>query len=195
MLRAIQFAPLFQELASQLPRIAVTSEPGSSPTHPISDQRDRSPTDDFSKELSSRAASLIEMQYSGPLPPPALLAKFEEIQPGLVERIVGMAERQAAHRQSLEVKRVEAIVDDQRAARAEARIGQICGLLIGIIAIVGGTFASIHGSQWTGSIIGGGGVVALVSVFVYGRRAEAREEAEQRKQDADKRQQSNGVNP
>lgn len=117
---------------------------------------------------------LVASGYSGPLPPPDLLAKFDDIQSGLVDGIVRMAEQQAAHRQALEAKQVDAIIADQRTGRTEARIGQVFGFLIGVVAIVAGTYAAAHNAQITGSIIGGGGVVALVSVFVLGRRRSAR---------------------
>lgn len=122
------------------------------------------------RHLEADETEFLATLYSGPLPPPSLLAKFEEIQPGLVERIVAMAERQAQHRQSLDVKKTEAIISDQRAGRSEARLGQIFGFLIGIIAIIAGTYAATTGAHWPGAIIGGGGVIALVSVFVMGRR-------------------------
>jgi len=122
------------------------------------------------RHLETDETEFLATLYSGPLPPPSLLAKFEEIQPGLVERIVAMAEKQAQHRQSLEIKKTEAIIADQRAGRGEARLGQILGFLIGIVAIIAGAYAATVGAHWPGAIIGGGGVVALVSVFVLGRR-------------------------
>ena len=43
-----------------------------------------------------------EATYTGPLPLPEHLEKYESINPGTAERIIAMAERQAAHRQELE---------------------------------------------------------------------------------------------
>ncbi|QDV91402.1 hypothetical protein RAS2_25000 [Phycisphaerae bacterium RAS2] len=122
--------------------------------------------------LDKEKIELLATLYAGPLPPPSLLAKFEEIQPGLVERIVLMAERQAAHRQSMELKQFEEAVADQKAARMEARFGQVLGFLICVFALIGGTYASINGSQFFATVIGGGGVVALAAVFIHGKRVE-----------------------
>jgi uncharacterized membrane protein len=46
----------------------------------------------------------MSQQYSftGPLPPPEVLAKYNETVPGLAERIICMAEQQAKHRQQIE---------------------------------------------------------------------------------------------
>lgn len=65
---------------------------------------------------------------------------------------------------------------DAKALRAQIRvtyIGQACGLVIGLTAIVSGAIVSVQGSEWAGGFIGGGGVIGLVSVFVLGRRAKS----------------------
>lgn len=85
-----------------------------------------------------------------------------------------MAERQAAHRQSLQKQSVEAELDDLKARRAERRLGQIFGLVIGNVAIVSGAVVAVLSDavagQISGGLIGAGGVAGLVSVFVLGRR-------------------------
>jgi uncharacterized membrane protein len=53
---------------------------------------------------------------------------------------------------------------------AEGRLGQIFALLIGLTAILVGGVCALNGANLAASIIGGGGVIGLVSVFVYGRR-------------------------
>jgi uncharacterized membrane protein len=39
-----------------------------------------------------------QQAYSGPIPDPDSLARYEQIQPGLTERIMNMAEKEAEHR-------------------------------------------------------------------------------------------------
>lgn len=82
-----------------------------------------------------------------------------------------MAESQSKHRQALELKVINSDIEDSRR-------GLIFGLVIGL-AVVGGTICTITGHQIGGSIIGGGGLTGLVSVFVYGSRSR-RKEREQR---------------
>ena len=40
--------------------------------------------------------------YSGPIPPPDILAKYEQLSAGLADRIVQMAETEGNHRRGLE---------------------------------------------------------------------------------------------
>ena len=61
------------------------------------------------EEASSPATLMTEFTaLSGPLPPPEMLAQYEEILPGAAERILSMAERQAEHRQKMEQDESEA---------------------------------------------------------------------------------------
>jgi uncharacterized membrane protein len=120
-------------------------------------------------------AEIIEARhFSGPLPPPEVLRQYNDILPGGAERIFTLAENRARHRQNLEQQIINAQIEDARAQRAEARLGQIFAFLIGTIAIATGAWVAIQGAPWTGAFIGGGGVIGLVSVFVYGRRQEQR---------------------
>src|ERR1035438_8495401 len=42
------------------------------------------------------------MQFSGPLPPPGILAQYNDVCPNGAERIIAMAEKQQEHSQELE---------------------------------------------------------------------------------------------
>ena len=115
---------------------------------------------------------IITTGFSGPIPDPNTLQRYESIKNGLADRIVSMAERQSEHRQALEKKSLDAEIKNKEKEFSEARLGQIFALIIGLTAIICGTFASFNGAQWFGSIIGGGGVIGLVSVFILGRKTE-----------------------
>jgi uncharacterized membrane protein len=52
--------------------------------------------------LQSTQIAFQQQTIYGPLPAPDLLAKYEEIQPGLVNRIVKMAEDESEHRRWME---------------------------------------------------------------------------------------------
>ena len=121
-----------------------------------------------------RAAVEIS-RYSGPLPPPEDLAKFEQILPGSADRIIRMAEQQAAHRQELEkiAVRSNAIVQ---------RWGLVCAFIIAMTAICGGIWLSLRGMSGVGLAAIVGALAALVSVFVYGR-ASQKEERRQKEQE------------
>lgn len=47
-------------------------------------------------------AQSIRSKFSGPLPHPDILAKYEEVYPGAASKIFQMAEEQAEHRRKME---------------------------------------------------------------------------------------------
>jgi uncharacterized membrane protein len=113
----------------------------------------------------------IQQQITGPLPPPEILRKYEELSPGLINRIVKLAEGEADHRRSMEAEIISIQGRDQKAYRIAELIGLFCGLAIGLSAVFGAVYAAIHGAQIAGSLIGTGGVTGLAFVFVMGRSA------------------------
>lgn len=80
-----------------------------------------------------------------------------------------MAERQSAHRQDLERRTLEAQIEDATADRTEARIGQLCALVIGLAVITSITIVAVihpgYASAIFGGVLGGGYLVALVTAF------------------------------
>jgi uncharacterized membrane protein len=113
---------------------------------------------------NSETVRVAQLHYQGPLPPPEALARYEQIQIGLANRIVALAEQESQHRHEIDKTWLNKAFEQERR-------GQAFGLVIGVVAIVAGTVAAIAGSQIAGSIIGGGGVVGLVSVFVLGNKS------------------------
>lgn len=108
------------------------------------------------------------LSFSGPLPPPGLLAKYNEVIPNGAERIVAMAERQSAHRESLEAQVVTGNVASQ------AR-GSIFAFIICLIALLGGFALLFTGKNVDGLVAIISSLTALASVFVYGRYQQRKE--------------------
>lgn len=117
--------------------------------------------------------------FSGPLPPPDLLKHYDEIQNGFAERIIKMAEQDAEHTRDMQRRILEA-------KKSEVSLGQIFGFLIGIIALICGTVAAIYDHPIVGALIGSGGVIGLVSVFIYGRSKAEGEQKEEKKKEKKK---------
>ena len=109
--------------------------------------------------------------YSGPLPSPEMLARYNAAFQQCPERIVAMAEKQALHRQEIEK------IFAQTAVKNEAR-GQIFGFIIALSAIAGGTFLIAIGKDVIGLIAIISALASLVWVFIYGKRRQGRELAE-----------------
>ena len=103
-----------------------------------------------------------QTQFTGPIPPPEVLIKYNEALPTAAERIVAMAESQLKHRQELEKQVIES------GCRAQQR-GPIYGLIVCLAAIGGGVYLIHSGQSVAGlvSIIGAIGGVTIV--FITGK--------------------------
>lgn len=110
--------------------------------------------------------------FSGPIPPPELLLKYNEIIPGGAERILKMAENQSIHRQCIEKWAVIG-------GTILSYFGVLCAACIALGALYFGTKLIQNGYVISGSVLGGGGLTGLVAAFIYGTRSR-REERQQR---------------
>lgn len=107
-----------------------------------------------------------EEHYSGPIPQAAELGSYEGVLPGLADRIVTMAERQARHRRRLEFM-------DVAWEHVHVSLGQLSALFV---ALFFGWIAwdlGQDGETLLAAFLGAVDLVALVSVFIYGKRKEA----------------------
>lgn len=103
--------------------------------------------------------AIRQESFSGPLPHPELMSKYEQIQPGFAERIISMAEHQQDHRIDCERK----IIDG---SMSETRRGQWLGFSVALLFLGAATALGLTGHDWLGGVLGGGTLVALVTVFV-----------------------------
>ncbi len=111
-----------------------------------------------------------QVSYSGPLPPPHVLAEYDAVFSGLAETIINTMQAEGNHRREIESRALEADISMGNRQFDEARLGQIFGFLIGVVSIISGSVIAVMGAKWAGGFIGGSGVVGLVSVFIYGRK-------------------------
>jgi uncharacterized membrane protein len=109
--------------------------------------------------------------FMGPIPPPSLLASYDEVQPGLAERLVKMAETQATHRQGIESRLVDARISTEKA-------GMFCGVFVAIAVLAAASWFAYLGHPVSAAFLGIGDLTALVTVFVTGQRAKAAKKAE-----------------
>ena len=111
---------------------------------------------------------VVTSSFAGPLPPPDILIQYNDAVPNAAERIIAMAERQAAHRIELE----------GRVAKADIRrsnAGLIAGLIVALAGLATAFFLIDRGHEIAGMTLGGIDLAGLVTVFVYGtvsRRSE-----------------------
>lgn len=122
----------------------------------------------------------IAASFTGPIPPPSLLADYERISPGLSDRIFSMAEDEAKHRRTSESAIITAHIDDRKCYHAEAQRGQMFALIITLSALVVGAYTACQGHEVTGGILGVGGIGGIVTTFIWGRSKQRLEEAERK---------------
>lgn len=113
--------------------------------------------------------------FSGPLPHPDILKKFDEVVPGAAERIIKMAELQSEHRRELEKKVINSGI-------VREKWGQNLGFIIAVIGLGASALIAIYGSPVVGGIIGFGTLASLVGVFMYGSKIRSKEREEKREE-------------
>ncbi|HET8575347.1 MAG TPA: DUF2335 domain-containing protein [Candidatus Paceibacterota bacterium] len=111
--------------------------------------------------------------FSGPLPHPYILSRYEQIVPGAAERILAMAEKQSAHRQSLEAQTV-------KSDNLKSTLGVVFAFVIVLLGFALAAYTAINGREIFASVLGAGLLVGLVSTFIYGTNLRKEEEGEER---------------
>jgi uncharacterized membrane protein len=106
--------------------------------------------------------------YSGPLPPPEALERYNQTLPGAAERILAMAEQQHAHRLKLESRVVDSNISAQK-------LGTVLGFIVAITTIIGGIWLIYVGKEAQGLASVLTALAALVGVFLYARRQQKKD--------------------
>lgn len=88
-----------------------------------------------------------------------------------------MVEAQGNHRRAVELKMADAAVEDMRRGYGEARMGQVCALIISLAFLVTGAYVAIHGQPWVGGVLGSMGLGGIVANFIKGRTEQNSEES------------------
>lgn len=125
------------------------------------------------EDKERRAEAIIQFaaqisKFSGPLPPPEVLAKYNNILPGAAERIIKMAETQQGHRQNLEKTVIGSNATTQK-------LGLAAAFVIAMTAIGGGIWLASKGMSGSGLTAIISALAALVGVFIYGKAEQKKE--------------------
>lgn len=118
---------------------------------------------DDKKEEVIKAITVVQQEiFSGPIPHPRLLAEYEKLMPGSMDRFMKMAEQQQAHRMKLE----DAAVNSQLKTNNR---GQIFGFILAALVILGGIAMAFVGLPWFGVPLTVGMMAVLVVLFTKGK--------------------------
>jgi len=121
----------------------------------------------------SQQVQIQATHFSGPIPPPEELEKYENITPGFASRIMSMAENQSSHRQALEKDVV--FSNNKKSFR-----GQTFAFIIGLVTITFGFILLMNDKDTEGYSVMLGTVITLVGVFIYGKKSQKTELNEKR---------------
>ena len=121
-------------------------------------------------ELNIVAASQ-SLSYSSPLPPSSEMAGYEKVCPGSADRILKMAEQQAAHRQNIEMIVV-------KTSSERSLLGVKYALYIAMAACALSCVCFCLGERIAGGAIFGGTLVSLAGVFIHGTNSNRHEREE-----------------
>ena len=122
----------------------------------------------------NQSSSLTQVQaefFSGPIPPPSYLARYNDVVPNGADRIISMAERQSSHRESME----RDVVDGN--LRSQSR-GQTQAFILALVVILGGIYIMATGKSGWGFAAIITSLTSLVSIFAIGKRQQKNERIE-----------------
>jgi len=106
----------------------------------------------------------------GPIPQASELAAYNQIMPGLAEKIVGWADTQIAHRHALEDAITKSDNEHLRSSDRDAHLGLWFGFFIAIGGLTVAGILGWRGSPVASAILGTAMLGGLVSTFVYGSK-------------------------
>ncbi len=109
--------------------------------------------------------------FRGPLPPPSILADYNDIINNGAERIMKMAENQSGHRIELEK---HAIKEELK----QSRRGQVFGFILAVFGIIAAFVLAYLDHDTVAGIFGTTTIVGLVTIFVIGKKRQSKEQEE-----------------
>ena len=110
-----------------------------------------------------KAMAVVQQEiFSGPIPHPRLLAEYEKLMPGSMDRFMKMAEQQQAHR----IKMEEAAIGADLKSNTR---GQLFGFILAALVILGGIGLAFMGMPWFGVPLTVGMMAILVVLFTKGK--------------------------
>lgn len=110
---------------------------------------------------SKRSLEILSanISFSGPLPLPEILKRYEQVNPDLPNRIVEKWEREGAHRRETETSMVRSI-------NTRSHTGQWMGFVIALLGLGIAAYALHLGHQWAAAVVGSAALASpLISLF------------------------------
>jgi len=122
------------------------------------------------KNIPNKASPTTQIGiFSGPIPHPEVLARYNQIDETLVNRIVSMAENESSHRHRQETIELQARITHLKESDIDVKRGQVFAFIIVISFIVSGLLVALYGNPWAGGFISLGALAPIITAFIKGR--------------------------
>lgn len=105
----------------------------------------------------------MQQSYQGPIPPPAMLAAFDDLKPGLAERIIRMAELEGSHSRMVERRALNGAI-------VVELMGQVFGAGLAILCLWASYELAVAEREWVAAILGGTTMTSVVLAFLRRQR-------------------------
>jgi uncharacterized membrane protein len=116
----------------------------------------------------------MEMSFSGPLPMPNTLERYEQIVPGSAGLIIARAEKQSDHRMELEKRALNSEIK-------RSQWGLAAGFVLCLLILTYAFILGLEGHDWLAGSMVAIDLIALASIFVYGTISRRKERTERAK--------------
>jgi uncharacterized membrane protein len=125
-------------------------------------QQPKAPSPDSreAQELRALVHQRHVQSFAGPIPPPKILEEYNRILPGAADRILAMAEKQAAHRQFLE----QTVI---KSDKWRSYLGLFLAFFVAVIFGVGGIYLILKDHSADGLVAMLTPLTVLVGSFIY----------------------------
>ncbi len=103
--------------------------------------------------------------FSGPVPHPEIIERYEKIYPGAAKMIFEEWDNQVKHRQGIEKSVI-------KTDNLKSLLGVFFGFIIAMTTILGGIYTVIQGKPFLGGALSFTGLAILVTAFITNKKSE-----------------------
>ena len=107
----------------------------------------------------------VAASYSGPLPPPEWLKQYEEVLPGIADRMMSLVESEVSSQHDASAHRRQMLEQALAGGITMAKRGQVGAWLLGFAFLVASVVLILAGHSVLGGVIGIADLVGIVVSF------------------------------
>jgi uncharacterized membrane protein len=117
-------------------------------------------------ERQELRAAVVQSQFRGPLPPPSMLAEYDQVVPGLALQLAKSLDEESKHRRAIELRDVAISENLVTGDLANQRLGMHYGFAIFLTGMIVTGILGVTGHEIAAAIIGGLGIASVATAFI-----------------------------